>query len=190
MKKVIKWTLFSLILGGIVALSLCYIIIPERTKSAVDVIIEYANKPLGIVCGTTITVGLVATIVIKLIYDRHKESIAEKLEQVKSFNASAVVDAKEYYEKALKEKEEVNAYLSNFNERIDNLTEQLCKVCETIPNAKIKALGEEIKNSDEQVAQTLENKLGELNSYTIEQISTLEERIKELEKVVSEYGKE
>ena len=78
MKKALKISAYSLIVCGIVALAICYIVIPERTKEAMDIVIGYVNRPLGIVCGTTITVGLVAYVIFKLVMSAHRKTLEEK----------------------------------------------------------------------------------------------------------------
>ena len=75
MKKALKISTYCLLVSGIIAIGLCYIIIPERTKSAFDIVVEYLNRPLGVAFGTTITLGLVIGVVLKLVWDRHKSSI-------------------------------------------------------------------------------------------------------------------
>ena len=77
MKKALKISTYCLLVSIIVAIGLCYIIIPERTKWAFDIVVDYLNKPLGVAFGTTITLGLVIGVVLKLVWDRHKDSIKQ-----------------------------------------------------------------------------------------------------------------
>ena len=121
MKKVIKWTLFSLILGGFVAYSLCLIIIPERTRVATDIVVDYLNKPLFIGCGCTVTVGLVLGIIIKYVLKATKINIKEDLEETKKFNAEVVVNAQKYYEQANQKEEEIKEICSHYEEEIVEL---------------------------------------------------------------------
>ena len=79
MKKALKISTYILIVCGIVALGLCYIIIPDRTKSAIDIVVEYLNKPLGIAFGSTITLGLVLGIVLKLLWNAHRDSVKKDI---------------------------------------------------------------------------------------------------------------
>lgn len=147
MKKVIKWTLFSLILGGIVALSLCYIIIPERTRVAIDIVVDYLNRPLFIGCGCTITGGLVLGIIIKYVLKATKINIKEDLEETKKFNAEVVVNAQNYYEKALQKEEEIKEICSHYEEEIIELKSSVLDICKTSPNKKINEIGIKLEDS-------------------------------------------
>lgn len=202
MKKIIKIVALSLFLCGLVALALCYIIIPEETKSAADVVVGYMNTPLGIIGGSTITIGVVVGIVIKVVYDRYKDSVIADLKKTKSSVESYVKDkednAKEYYDLALKEREETKAILDGYSSRIDNLVNELVKVCETIPNVKVKALAEEIKSGNEEikeeVAKALEETDNSFSKESVNKVKELENKVNELvsiiERLESQYGKE
>ena len=137
MKKAIKITTYCLVVSTIIALGLCYLIIPERTKSAMDIVIEYLNKPLGIVFGTTITLGLVVGIVLKLVWDRHRDSVRKDISEYKTIieNEQHKLESTKQ-ELSLKESE-IKAYLGSYKEYTDKLTELVIKACETSPNAKI-----------------------------------------------------
>lgn len=147
MKKVIKWTLFGLILGGIVALSLCYIIIPDRTKSAIDIVVGYLNTPLGIAGGSTITIGLVLGLIVKYVLKATNNSIKEELQEVKDFNAEVVVKAKEYYELSLQKEEEIKEVYSTYEDSFIELKTSVLEICQTSPNKKIQEIGQKLENS-------------------------------------------
>ena len=185
MKKFIKYATWFLIAGAIISLGLCYLIIPERTKAAMDIVIEYANKPLGIVCGTTITLGAIVGIVIKVIYDRHKTSVKDIVKEGKEFAEQQKQQAKEYYELAKQEKEQVKEILSCYDQEIDKIVEQVAVVCETSPNAKIKALADQIRNGACEFKQEIKEKL---ESSENELVSALDkaDKVKELEDKVAE----
>lgn len=199
MKKFIKIFCFSLLVLGGLALAICYMVIPQETKSAMDIVIGYLNTPLGIVGGTTITLGLVAGVIVKLVYDRYKTSINTTLEQAKQFAESKKEEAKEFHNNALKVQEEVKEVLSSYSTRIDELTNKLVEVCETSPNAKIKALGNEIKSGSDKLKEELKESLEEVNNDFAGAIEdkaqkiNLEERVnelsKQLERLVEQYGR-
>ena len=155
MKKALKISSYLLIIACAISLALCFIIIPERTRYAMDIVIEWLNKPLGIVCGTTITLGLVVTIIVKLVYDRHKEKLASEYEKTIAVVKQKEDKAKEYYELGKQKEEQALQMLDSYSTRIDTLENELVKVCETMPNAKIKALGEEIKSKGVELKQEL-----------------------------------
>ena len=174
MKKALKISSYLLIIACAISLALCFIIIPERTRYAMDIVIEWLNKPLGIVCGTTITLGLVVTIIVKLVYDRHKEKLASEYEKTIAVVKQKEDKAKEYYELGKQKEQQALQMLESYSTRIDELENELVKVCETMPNAKIKALGEEIKSKGvelkQELVETLKN--NDFVSSTKERIST------------------
>ena len=192
MKKFIKWFLFSLLVSGGLALAICYMVIPERTKCAIDILIGYLNTPLGIVGGTTITLGLVAYVIVKTLYEHYKHSIRNDLEEGKSFVEKQRKQAQDYYENALKEKQEISDILGAYSKEIDNLKDNLLLLCDTIPNAKVKALGENIKSDSDRLKTELKEQL-ESNEFgkALEEkdhIKELEDKFEELRKLVEQYG--
>lgn len=190
MKKALKISLYIFVLSCIVALALCYIIIPERTKSAIDIVIEYLNKPLGIVFGTTITLGLVIGVVLKLVWDRHRDSIKS---DISSYKAQIKEKEEELnkvkYELSTKESE-IKAILGTYDTHIDKVTELIVKVCETSPNAKIKAIANEFKTTKVELAQELEIKKEIVRKYSDDQIGALLKEFEELKKKVESYERE
>ena len=195
MKKALKISLYCFVLSCIVALALCYIIIPERTKEAMDIVIGYINKPLGIVCGTTITLGLVAFVIFKLVMTAKRKSLEQKWNESVLSCEKEKEQAKAYYEQALKEKEQVQEMLSAYNERLDTQANAIVVVCNTIPNKKVNELALEFSEKSTIQKEELKDKLESIeNNY----VSALEERVtlkdlqeqfNEFKKVVESYGK-
>lgn len=175
MKKFVKWFTFWTIVLGALALGICYLTIPEQTKSAIDVVVGYLNTPLGIAGGTTITVGLVVGVIIKVIYDRYQASVRNDIAKVQEYVNSKEQEAEKYFELAKKQKEESIVVLENYSERIDDLLDKLVLVCETMPNAKVKALGEQIKNNGQELKSEIKDKLESLNN---DFVGAMEEKIK------------
>lgn len=197
-KKFLKVFISIVLILGVGAYFVCLGAIPNETKAFTDIVVDYLNRPLGIVFGCTITLGGLVYFFIAytsignkalnylkgIVFDT-KEKVEKETEK-----------AKEYYELALKDKEQVKVILSGFCVKVDNLTDLLAKVCETSPNAKINALGKEIVESKDTYKEQINNDLQQIdtnvNEY-IEQkvdVNALVERLDQLEKVVSEYGKE
>lgn len=190
MKKVVKIVSFSLILATLISIALCYIIIPDRTKLAFDVVVDYLNKPLPIV-GVSIIVfgGVVAYIISKTQFGKQLlNSFKSELDTFRVENEKKKQELEELQKTLEIRKSEINAYLSNFSKRIDVLEGKLIKVCETSPNAKIKALASEIDSHYQETKVELTTKLEDLHEYSDEQIKTLEQRLLELERLVKEYG--
>lgn len=149
MKKFIKWFIFWTIIIGGISLAICYMTIPEQTKSAADIVVGYLNTPLGIAGGTTITLGVVLYIVIKnvgkYLFNKNRNELEEYKEKVQEL----VDKAKNYEEIA---KEHYDELVNKINELKDiqendfiSLLENLVLVCSTSPNAKIKKIGVQLK---------------------------------------------
>ena len=195
MKKALKISLYCFVLSCIIALALCYIIIPERTKEAMDIVVGYLNKPLGIVCGTTVTLGLVAFVIFKLVMSAHKKSLEQKWNESVLSCEKEKEQAKAYYEQALKEKEHVQEMLNAYDERLNTQANAIVVVCNTIPNKKVNELALEFSEKATIQKEELKDKLESIeNNY----VSALEERVtlkdlqeqfNEFKKVVESYGK-
>ena len=144
MKKFIKWFLFLTFVCGCFALAICYMVIPERTKCAIDILVGYLNTPLGTIFGTTITLGLVVGVIIKVVVDRYRKNIKADLEEHKEQVQTLVNKAKDYEELANKyfsKLEEQNNILKAYVDNIDDMNNEfLIKLCETVPNKKVKEL--------------------------------------------------
>ncbi len=186
-KKALIISTYILIVCGIVALGLCYIIIPDRTKSAIDIVVEYLNKPLGIAFGSTITLGAVIIFILTQLWknqrQRVKDDIAnyeQKIENAENKLALAK------HELEIKESE-IKTILCTYDTHIDKLTDLVVEVCETSPNAKIKAIGEKARKIDIELEQELEQKKDIIAKYSDDQIKTLLDKVNELEKVVKTY---
>ena len=200
MKKFVKWFLFSLFVCGSLALAICYMVIPERTKEAVDVVIGYLNTPIGIAGGTTITIGLVVGVILKVVYDRYKDSVRNDFQKAKEYAEAQKEQAKGYYDLVIQEREQIREILSSYSTRIDDILNKVILICETSPNAKVKALAEQIKTSGAELKEELKENLEELSndfSNAIDRrtdVKALEHQVKELteklERLEEKYGGE
>lgn len=189
MKKFIKWFLFCLVVCGGLALAICYMVIPQQTKSAIDIVIGYLNTPLGIIGGSTITLGLVAGIILKVVYDRYKDSVRNDFAQAKSYAETQKEQAKGYYELAVQEREQIRDILTSYDKRIDSLLDNICKVCETVPNAKVQALAITIKKDGTKLKEELKESLEEQSNLLANSIGA-KSRIEKLEDQIDRLTKE
>lgn len=189
MKKFIKWFLFSLVLCGGLALAICYMVIPNETKSAMDIVIGYLNTPLFIAGGTTITLGLVVGVIIKLVYDRYKDGVRNDFAQAKSYAETQKEQAKGYYELAVQEREQIRDILTSYDKRIDSLLDKVCKVCETVPNAKVQALATTIKEDGTKLKEELKESLEEQGNLLANSIGA-KSRIEKLEEQIDRLTNE
>lgn len=176
-KKVLLSVLLGVILCGGLALSICYIVIPQETKSAIDIVVSYLNTPIGLGCGCSITIGVILYVVGKALYHYFAKDIKSGLESAKAFASSKEQQAKDYLESANKTKEETKQVIAEFNDKLEVYKAQFKSLCDTIPNAKVKALGQEFSGKCEEVEKHCE-----------EQLSSLEYNYNEIkEKGVSKY---
>lgn len=160
-----------------------------------DIVIGYLNKPLGIVCGTTITLGLVAFVIFKLVMVAKQKSLEQKWNESVLSCEKEKEQAKAYYEQALKKEEQVQEMLSAYNQRLEEQEKQIIVVCNTIPNKKVNDLVSEFSEKATIQKEELKDKLESIeNNYVCaleERVSLkdLQEQFNEFKKVVESYGK-
>ena len=194
MKKALKISLYCFVLSCIIALALCYIIIPERTKEAMDIVFGYLNTPIGIVGGTTITSGLVAYVIFKLISAYKIKAITDSYNSAKLSCEKEKEQAKAYYEQALKEKEQVQEMLNAYDERLNTQANAIVVVCNTIPNKKVNELASEFESKSIEQKQELQERLEKIdNDYASVvkdklSLESLKTQFEELRKLVESYG--
>ena len=149
MKKFVKWFLFWLVVLGGLALAICYMVIPNETKSAMDIVIGYANTPLGIVGGTTITIGMVAYFVVshllKLNRDKAKQDFEECKQELDQKKQELDNQIKEF-ECVIGELREQYLYLIDVHNKTLNHEIDLFKL---IPNKKVQERLEELYGREE-----------------------------------------
>ena len=199
MKKALKIIAIVLLLGGLIALGICYYVMPIKTTMAFDKVIALLNTPVGIIGGTTITLGLVGAIVLKVVLDLHRSGIRHDLNEIKKLREEKTEEAKHYYELALKEKEEVKTIITSNKDQIDFLVAKIVKICETTPNAKVQALAKEIlegyNNGQKQLEEELHKVDTSIEEYVQEKVDTKDllakynELLNLLGKLEIEYGK-
>ena len=181
--KVLSIVCLVLLVGGLIALGVCYYVMPIKTTLAFDKLVEILNTKVVIIGGTTLTVGIILGIVTKIIVSMVKSNIKDDLSEIKSYHDKKLIEVKEIVEKAEKQREEVNVLLYSYSTQIDTLEEKLIKVCETIPNAKVQALVSEIKEETSKIKVELTDTLTEVDSdyYAYKtRLAQLEEKIDKL----------
>lgn len=137
-KKVIKIVGAILLVSAFVVGVVLYRIYPEQTKGAWDTIVEYLNKPLPVIGISIVVAG----------------GILFKFFSMTAYGRKALAKIKEEYEAdKAKIKEEYDSQVDDYkklievqNEEIDFMLETIDKVCDAIPNKKVKALKKELSN--------------------------------------------
>ena len=193
MKKFLKVmfgiTLVLLVLGAI-ALAICYMTIPERTKQAVDIVIGYADKPLFIVGGSTITIGAVVFVLIRYASKMFVDNYKKQLEDYGKGVDDKLLKAQEYRDSAKELYENTSIILQGFSSQIEKVQNDLITLCETSPNAKIKALSVEFKTKTEELNNEIEHKLETANNYLLTSKSEIDKIKEEFEKQINELNEQ
>ena len=192
--KIISAILFVSVFATCIVM---YWVNPSFLKRSIEYAKELLDHPLPIV---GVSVGVLGfsifqivknTSIGKKLYNKAQEESAKSIEKCKDLQEQA----KDYYVKAENLKNDTIAVLNDFSQKYDNLTNELVKVCETSPNAKINAIGEQIKTHGIEEKAKLEEKVEQFGKdYAVKkqvEINELNEQLAELkaqfEKVVKEY---
>lgn len=194
MKKFLKIFIpIFLIVGGL-ALAICYMVIPQETKSAADIVVGYLNTPLGIVGGTTVTLGLVVVVIVKFVLGKNNIDLIHEIDKAQDRIVEVKEEQEKYYELAKKEKEETIEILNSFSTRIDDMVDKVCLVCETIPNAKVKVLGEKFRQDSENLKKDLTTRLEERHNSLLDStkslptMSEINEQLEQLKELIKKAG--
>lgn len=195
-KKVLKIVLWSLLVACGVSAIVSYAIIPDQTKLFFDGIREFINQPLPIIGVSIVSLFLGVKVILSntSIGQKALNTMREEITNFKSKVVETKDKAEEYYDKALKTQNETKVIISNYEERFNELYGKLCKVCETMPNAKIKTIGEEIKTQYLGIKNELNEKLDNIDEYIEEKKSEFdykgayEEMADRLAKLEKDYG--
>lgn len=191
-KKIFKISLCALLFGGLIALITCYCVIPERTKESIDIVIGYINTPFGIT-GISIATFLVFAYKLFSLTSFGKKAINEAKELVSKLEKKHSELKKEYgsLEQALtKHEEEVAIIINGFDQRVDFLVKELKEVANTIPNAKVNALVENIESGYKEIKDKTNDYVDGAKKYSAEDIKQLENEVDRLTKLLEKVVKE
>lgn len=160
--KILKISLYVILFACIVAIVVCYCVIPEQAKGVMDKIIEYLNTPIGITGLSIASIGYIfykiisMTSIGKVGLGTIKNDFTNVCTKVE--NGLAKLEEKE--KELAKKEEEIKVFVEGYSIKVKELNDSLIKVCETSPNAKIKALGEQFKGNlavlDNEINEKLE----------------------------------
>ena len=186
--KVFKVCLYALLFACLITFIVCLFVIPNETKDFVEKTKDFVNQPLPIVGVSILTGGFILWKIIDCtpIGKKGYNAIKDDFEKEKA----KVIAYKEIVSDKVKElettKNECLAILNGYSEQIDNLTENVVKVCETSPNAKIKALGEEIKAQSSNIKVEIANKQEQAKNGLAQELETKDNKFNELQKELDE----
>lgn len=160
--KILKISLYVILFACIVAIVVCYCVIPEQAKGVMDKVIEYLNTPIGITGLSIASIGYIfykiisMTSIGKVGLGTIKNDFGNVVQKVD--NGLSKLEEKE--KELAKKEEDLKVLLEGYSNKVNELCDSLIKVCETSPNAKIKALGEQFKGNlavlDNEINEKLE----------------------------------
>lgn len=189
MKKVVKITAYVLCLVAVVALTICYLVIPSQTKQAVDIIVGYLNTPVAVAGISTTIGGIVIFVVSKFIISNTKFGKKE-LEKIKDDVNNAKVSVYEYkgiitdevkkykvqFEDLKKESEDkITIMYEEFKDLKVNLMDSL----KVIPNKKVQEIVEKYESEFNVREEEIINKTVNTNEYVNSKIKELEDKYQE-----------
>lgn len=195
MKKFLIIFFISLLSVIGIGATVCYLVVPGQTKELFNLFVGYMNTPLGIIGGSSLTIGAVAFFVFKIVATYIVKNNKINLELHKKEVEKLIEQAKTYEEHANACYSNTKVVLSDFSNELDKLTTELIKVCETSPNAKIKKIADEIKGIDAEYRENINEKIISLDMVVNNNQTTIDEldkQVKELtdkiERLVKDYG--
>lgn len=157
MKKVFKIIISVLLFLGLIALICCYCIMPERTKESVDIVVDYMNRPLPIV-GVSLIVflGFIFNLYTKTSFGKKQYSKCySEIEEVKRQNKELEKQNALLLEIVNSgDKENVDRIIG-VDTKVNELTNIVVEVANTIPNAKVNAIADKVKGGKDNGEETI-----------------------------------
>ena len=195
--KAFKIILYVLLFALAITFIVCLFAIPQETKEFVKLSIEFVNQPLPIIGISIATGGFLLWKIIDCTpigrkgYNAIKEDFKKEQDKINGYKQVAEEKLGEVKKLA---NEQIDI-LSHYSQQIDNLCDNLVKVCETSPNAKIKAIGEEIKSKQLDFKLELKEQYEDTHNELAKKVDNakydLETILKELQELKEKvYGQE
>ena len=189
MKKVIKWTAYILVLGALLAYSVCALSAPEFTKHATDVIMGWLNTPV-IIAGISTTIGgIIAYIIVNFVIkstkfgrkelDKIKQSNEVYVEHINAFRDNVTKKIEDCEQKYSDLENTCNNQITIMCEQFTNLMNNTMSALKTIPNKKVQAIVNEYETKFDAVKQEIIDKTVNKNAYVDAKIKELENNYKE-----------
>ncbi|MBR1985032.1 MAG: hypothetical protein IKA31_04750 [Clostridia bacterium] len=136
-KKVIKYIFIGLLFAGIITFLVFYITKTNYTRTFINNVWAFLNKPLPIVGVTTIAVlFFIWKVVVATNYGK------KKLQELNEEKEKIIKEKNDFINKA-------NGELQKCYNKISDLRHELANACNLSTNQKIKALGKEIEYGKE-----------------------------------------
>ena len=128
----------------IAAIGVLYYLYPEQVKMYANMAWEWINKPLPVV-------GVSTLMIIVLLWKIFASSSFGK-KQIKQFKDKTQAVEMQFIDLERTSKETIDAYkieLEEMQKKLDEYKAFVKKVCDTIPNKKVKALGVTLNGKEE-----------------------------------------
>lgn len=189
MKKVIKWTAYILILGGLLAYSVCALSAPEFTKHATDVVMGWLNTPVAIAGISTTIGGIITYIIVNFVIKSTKfgrKELDNNKKEFEDFKENTINEVKEFEEIVNNCENNYKTFTADCDNRITIMCEQFTDLMnntmsalKTIPNKKVQAIVSEYETKFDTVKQEIIDKTVNKNAYVDAKIKELENNYKE-----------
>ena len=159
-KNILTIAIKSLVVIAVVLFLIFYCIAPSQTMYYIGYAFKLLDTDIGKIIISIVGGGYTLYKIIQLLpfSKTFKEKMAKELQEEKNMN-------KEYREEIAKKvnqlnatKDECFAIIGSYKDTLSIYEEQFLKVCETSPNAKINAIGEEYKEKKEQLEKQISDK--------------------------------
>ena len=146
-KEILSLIIKCLIIVGIITYLVFYLVVPTETKAFTSQVFEWLSTPIGITGVSIVGFLYFGYKILQLLpfSKTYKEKVQKELEEEKNKNKAYRDEIAKKVNELNNTKNECIAIAGAYKEKYDILEEQFLKVCETSPNAKINALGEQFK---------------------------------------------
>lgn len=195
-KNILAIVIKVLILIGAITLLVFYLVVPNETKAFISNIFEWLSTPVGITGISILSLGYILYKIIPLL--PFSKTAKNKLQEEYNKEKSELKAYKEEIANKVNElnntKNECIAILGGYKDNIDNLTDIILKMCETSPNAKIKAIGEDYKTNKDKIEKDISEKYNLLNNKVNNKVNEINSAYNSILKDIEElkesvYGK-
>ena len=204
MKKVVKITAYVLCLLAIAALTICYLVIPAKTKEVVDIAIGYLNTPVAIAGITTTIGGILIFVISKFIIsntkfgrkeiDTMKQEISIYKDFIKNYKGEAESKIADYQQKFEDMKAECENQIAVMYDVFEDLQANTMSSLKVIPNKKIQEIVETYEQNFSKNKEEIIEKTVNTNEYVNSKIKELEEKyqafMKDAEGILNEREEE
>lgn len=191
-KQICTISLLALLLAVAITCLVLYWVNPQQLKATFEYAKTILDHPLPII---GVSVGVFCFTLLQIfshtsfgkgIYTNAKKENEQTLAKAQELEKNA----KDYYEKSEQLKNDTLSVLNDFSKSYEDLFKKLVKLCETSPNAKIKALGEDFKICCYANCEEMQEKLQDFgNQYKTKESETIVELVRQIDELREKFNK-